>query len=156
MTDTPYHLRTLTRNEAKALTPDQKRERRLHLKCADARRFRVTHPKRQRTRALTTRYGISSDFYDWAVTKQDHVCGICGEPEASTHSPSGKVKALAVDHDHATHIVRGFLCTNCNPGLGYFKDNPALLRKAADYLEAHNTHVRLTPFISKQLAIPTN
>jgi len=42
---------------------------------------------------------------------------------------------LAVDHNHTTGRVRGALCTNCNLGLGHFKDNPELLRLAALFLE---------------------
>jgi hypothetical protein len=33
--------------------------------------------------------------------------------------------------------IRGLLCVNCNLALGQLKDDPALLRKAADYLEAN-------------------
>ena len=40
-----------------------------------------------------------------------------------------------VDHDHQTGYVRGGLCSNCNLGLGHFKDSPELLRLAALYLE---------------------
>jgi len=42
---------------------------------------------------------------------------------------------VVVDHDHKTGDVRGGLCTNCNLGLGHFKDSPELLRFAALYLE---------------------
>jgi hypothetical protein len=40
-----------------------------------------------------------------------------------------------VDHCHKTGEFRGILCTNCNNGLGRFKDSPELLSKAAKYLK---------------------
>lgn len=42
---------------------------------------------------------------------------------------------LHIDHNHDTNEIRGVLCTNCNRGLGHFKDSPELLKKAAEYLE---------------------
>jgi hypothetical protein len=42
---------------------------------------------------------------------------------------------LALDHDHATRQVRGMLCRPCNTALGCVQDDPALLRKLAEYLE---------------------
>ena len=47
----------------------------------------------------------------------------------------GTEKNLHIDHNHDTNEIRGVLCTNCNRGLGHFKDSPELLKKAAEYLE---------------------
>lgn len=68
----------------------------------------------------------------------DPKCGICG-----TSDPGGR--DFHIDHDHACcaapgascgQCVRGLLCAACNLGLGMFKDSPALLERAIEYLEA--------------------
>jgi RNase P subunit RPR2 len=53
-------------------------------------------------------------------------CPICGD-----------VKRLVWDHDHETGQFRDYICGFCNSMLGYAKDTPERLRKAADYLEQH-------------------
>jgi len=55
-------------------------------------------------------------------------CEICG----SLPGPKG----MNLDHCHKQKIFRGWLCTNCNCAIGFAKDNPALLRKLADYVES--------------------
>lgn len=59
-------------------------------------------------------------------------CELCGSNED-----------LRVDHDHSCcssartcgKCFRGVLCDRCNRALGFFYDNPNLLREAAKYLE---------------------
>lgn len=53
-------------------------------------------------------------------------CAICGGDNDGV--------ALVIDHNHSTQEVRGLLCKRCNWGLGHFRENQALLYKAAMYL----------------------
>lgn len=88
---------------------------------------RVRHWKRM------TRIGasLSEDDVEAMLKAQDYACAICGADEDSAR------RRFHLDHDHSTGAVRAFLCARCNPGLGAFRDSPALLRAAADYLERH-------------------
>jgi len=58
------------------------------------------------------------------------VCAVCQK------SPRGK-RSLVLDHDHTTGKLRAFLCNHCNVSIGMAGDSAAILRKMADYLEAH-------------------
>ena len=54
----------------------------------------------------------------------DMKCQCCGEEKSVLH----------LDHDHITDKFRGYLCINCNHGLGKFNDSVEKLQKAMDYL----------------------
>lgn len=82
-------------------------------------------------------YGITMDQYLGMHRAQAGVCAICGQPESTLDDRNGKPRMLAVDHNHVTKQVRGLLCSNHNRAIGLFGDSPDMLRKAADYLEAH-------------------
>ncbi len=95
-----------------------------------------------------SRYGMTQAEYDAIFEAQGGVCAICKKPESRKpgggHPQLGKgvrivgqtpeSTTLAVDHDHETMKIRGLLCHGCNIALGHFKDDPALLRAAIDYL----------------------
>lgn len=100
--------------------------------CNPCRRHKDAVTKRRRK--LHRVYGISPFEYEQMLDAQGGVCAICKNPEATTHSPYGKTSELAVDHDHVTGAVRGLLCSTCNFLLGQAKDDPEILRSAADYL----------------------
>jgi len=72
-------------------------------------------------------YGITKNQVLAMSTAQHNSCAICGKPQE---------RRLHIDHDHKTSAVRGLLCARCNTGLGVFKEQPELLRKAAFYLES--------------------
>jgi hypothetical protein len=88
--------------------------------------------ERTRWRHLQRKYGISRGEYETLLLAQRGVCAICG-----TSEPGRKNWNFAVEHDHTTGRVRGLTCHPCNVGLGVFKDSPALLREAANYLEGN-------------------
>ncbi|AFC22025.1 endonuclease VII [Cronobacter phage vB_CsaP_GAP52] len=80
-------------------------------------------------------FGLEWDEYQALIKKQDNKCAICGEAETAT--VRGKVKELAVDHDHDTGKARGLLCSKCNVMIGMSQENPAILASAINYLDKY-------------------
>jgi hypothetical protein len=84
---------------------------------------------------LKKNFGITIHEYQEMHDAQGGVCAICGDPE--TKERDGKVKWLAVDHNHDTGEVRGLLCQNCNHMIGHSRDRIEILEAAIVYLRAH-------------------
>lgn len=76
-------------------------------------------------------YGITPEQWQAQLEAQDYRCAICRREDWG-----GKHGVPHADHCHETDRFRGILCDWCNRGIGQFSDDPALLRAAADYLEA--------------------
>jgi len=110
------------------LTPEERRRRKaVHYQ---------NNREQNRERRLKYNFGITGEEYSRMFESQGGVCAICDQPEFA--SRNGAVIQLSVDHDHTTGVVRQLLCSACNKAVGYFRDNPELMRRAALYIENHN------------------
>lgn len=96
-----------------------------------------------RRHQLSRVFGITLEQYESMLEKQGGLCAICRETETLVRR--GRAVILSVDHDHDTGQVRALLCSSCNRGLGFFRDNPRLLTEAADYILVHALIADLLP-----------
>lgn len=97
-------------------------------------------PEQHRRANLKRYFGITPEQYDEMLQRQGGVCAICGNPEQ--HRYRGEPRRLSVDHCHGKGKVRGLLCSDCNMGLGQFKDDPVRLRAAIKYLQRTSREAR--------------
>ena len=121
-TDPAYRERKLASNRRwnKANQPRMNARRRLRL---------ATEPRvaeAARGQKLLLKYGLSLEEFERRAARQNSLCVIC------LRKPRDR---LCVDHSHDTHMLRDLLCRGCNRGLGNYRDDPVLLRAAADYAE---------------------
>ena len=96
-----------------------------------ARKSRRERPDLHKDRHLRATYGITLEEWEKMRDAQDGGCKICRR----VLEPDSRGRTLMVDHCHSSGAVRGLLCVGCNRGLGFYEDDPARLRAAADYLE---------------------
>lgn len=82
-------------------------------------------------RKLLKRYNLTVEQFDAMYEAQERRCGVCAYEFDRTKQ--GQFYPH-IDHDHATGIVRGLLCSRCNTALGLLRDNPAILTLARLYL----------------------
>jgi len=97
-----------------------------------SRRQRAKHPDRRAAWKL----GVSEAFIA-ELRKRFPVCEVCSRPSMRRN------RRLHIDHDHQTGAIRGVLCGDCNNALGYIRDDPALLRALADYIEARRIKIHI-------------
>ena len=69
------------------------------------------------------RYGLTVGQLSEMMEISSGKCSICK-----------KDKPLVVDHCHNSLKVRGLICSECNKGLGLFKDDVEALARAIEYL----------------------
>ena len=101
----------------------------LHLFCKDRRRADGVRELCRHCRSNDRRIIHKANKNRQAILEeQNHACAICG---VNVEESATK---FVMDHNHETNQVRGILCSNCNVGLGYFKDQPGRLGQAIKYL----------------------
>lgn len=87
--------------------------------------------KKRNHRVYTLKqYGLTQEAYNRMLQEREGKCDICSKTETR--------RALSVDHRHVDGMVRGLLCGSCNVAIGLFKENPIILKRAAEYLVSHN------------------
>lgn len=89
-------------------------------------KHRAAEKRRGPGRHIQRRYGLTLEDKIEMVRVQGG-CAIC-----LRELP---LKQMRVDHDHRTGLVRQILCNGCNAGVGFFRENPDALRRAASYVE---------------------
>ena len=96
------------------------------------RNFRRTPKGKRHVRAMNLKkYGLTPEQYEDMHERQNGQCASCGEPERGRNQ-YGPLR-LAVDHDHATGVVRGLLCMRCNRALGMLGDSAITIQRLLSY-----------------------
>jgi len=74
----------------------------------------------------------SKDKKEWLKVKPvliDFECPIC-----TKITIAGLTSKVVLNHDHSNGKPSGWICDSCNTGLGRFKDDTRILKRAIDYL----------------------
>ena len=98
--------------------------------------IRYSSKSKARDSKLRWKYGITLDHYLWMAERQNGECAICGYRSINPKAVSSLKTDLVVDHCHLTSRIRGLLCSNCNSGIGFLKENKNILLRAIEYLES--------------------
>lgn len=109
-------------------------------KAAYQRAYRAKNPGRADAATLAARKKNPEKYRKIQLRHRIKKLGL--DPDLAETKPTvcqipgcGSMKKISLDHDHATGQFRGWLCDDCNNALGRARDNPAVLRALADYLE---------------------
>lgn len=103
------------------------------IRLRDDPEHKKNHMLAQRRWHLKKKYGMTLSDFASTLESQKGGCAICG---GVSEKLSPKTR-MVVDHCHETGKIRGILCDLCNTALGKFKDNPALLQSAIEYLRKY-------------------
>ena len=75
----------------------------------------------------------SAEKSKWSKSKpvdEPFECPIC-----SKRTIAGITSKVVLEHDHRSGKVRGWVCDSCNTGIGRFKDDKELLKRAIKFIK---------------------
>ena len=102
----------------------------------DAKGLKTTRPSCRNCRKKIDGIKLSkteNDRLNKIKPKNIFTCPICDKSTIP-----GVTANIVKDHNHTDGTAREWLCDSCNTGLGRFKDDVLLLKKAIEYLEKHD------------------
>lgn len=70
---------------------------------------------------------------EWARKKPNNEPFEC--PICSKRTIAGVTSKVVLDHDHRTGEARGWVCDSCNTGIGRFKDDVELIKRAIKFIQ---------------------
>lgn len=88
--------------------------------------WKQRNPDKVKNQRLRGKYGITLEEYNIRCLELNNKCECCGR----------KVKIMYVDHCHETNKIRGYLCQQCNAGIGLLGDNITGVLNALEYLQS--------------------
>jgi hypothetical protein len=109
------------RSKIKAWKYDPEKSRERYFKNRDrvkerSREYRIKNPQKIKADRINRAFNISLEEYHNRLALQHNRCWICGRTAEESHAP------LGLDHDHATGILRAFLCCECNLDLDVYEN----------------------------------
>ena len=96
------------------------------VKARRRKRRRTERGRRAEHLNRIKRYGLTADDWDRILIQQSGRCAACTDPLAFPH----------IDHNHATGVVRGLLCSACNTSEGLLR-TPESAGALAAYMRVH-------------------
>ncbi len=110
---------------------DEAYQRRYYLAHRDrklaASREWYRNNRRKRFELDLKKYGVTIDWYEAQLAKQNGLCALCQKPPEEG-------RRLAVDHCHKSNKPRKLLCIQCNFALSRFEIVPNWGQIAQEYL----------------------
>jgi len=102
-------------------------------------KYNSENPMKRRQLHIQYEFGLSWDLYEYKFESQHGCCAICKTPLRLHKGIDSDLPVACVDHNHSTGEVRGLLCTDCNLGLGKFKDSLDYINSASEYLTQYGS-----------------